>query len=267
LALIEHRASPLLEAVGIEVRYGRGNPPVVSLDCLQANPGEILAVLGPNGAGKSTLLRVLAGLVSHQGNVRIQGRPIESLSPSERARRVAYLPQQSGLRAPLLVHSVVAQGRTRYQNPFAKLRSADHEAILQAMKQARVDHLADRRFTALSVGEQRRVLLARALATEARLLLLDEPTAALDVRAVLAFHQLLAELKTQEYSAIVVLHDLDEALRFSDTCLVLREGQVEAQGPTKETLSPTVVRRVYEVALHSAYAYGVSLLPGQTNPT
>lgn len=212
--------------------------------------GQVLSVLGPNGAGKSTLLRALAGLLPYErGEIRLSGQPISQLSAAERARRLALVPQQSGLTVALSVAAVVAQGRYPHRTGLGGLRAADRAAIEAAMVATGVEALAGRPFTQLSEGERKRVLIARALATDAPLLLLDEPTAALDIRHSLELHRLLRRLASDGRAIVVVLHPLDEARRFTDHCLALSEGTIAAWGPTAVVLSPELVRRVYGVEL------------------
>jgi len=134
---------------------------------LEAHPGEVLALLGPNGAGKSTLLKALAGLLPYQGSVEIAETDVAALSPRRRARRISYVPQRSLLRSALSVEEVVALGRYVHGGSFGGISKGDKEAIEHALATAHADSLRDRIFTQLSVGEQQRVLVARARAPDA----------------------------------------------------------------------------------------------------
>ncbi|MBW2161569.1 MAG: ABC transporter ATP-binding protein [Deltaproteobacteria bacterium] len=142
---------------------------------LEAKPGEVLALLGPNGAGKSTLLKAVAGLLPYEGRVEIDDLDVASLSPRAIAKRISYVPQRSLLRSALSVEEVVALGRYVHGGSFGGMSKNDRAAIDHALETAHADVLRDRIFTQLSVGEQQRVLLARALASDAPILLLDEP--------------------------------------------------------------------------------------------
>ncbi len=204
---------------------------------LEAHPGEVLALLGPNGAGKSTLLKALVGLLPYEGRIEIAETDVAALSPRDRARRISYVPQRSLLRSALSVEEVVALGRYVHGGSFGGMSKSDKEAIDHALSTAHADALRDRIFTQLSVGEQQRVLLARALASDAPILLLDEPTAALDVGEGMAVLRLIRTLAAREHTLIVVLHDLADALSTTDRALLLKDGRVVEQGQTREVIS------------------------------
>lgn len=193
--------------------------------------GTRVAVLGPNGAGKTTLLRSIISLIPYRGNIRIDGVPLGQLSPPERARLLAYVPQRSALDVPLRVEDVVMQGRYCHQDLLGRVRPRDREVVAAAMESMDVAALSERRFTELSGGEQRRVLLARALATEANVILLDEPTAALDIGHSLGLHAQLAKLASQGKIVVSVLHQIGEAERHSDAICLLRAGRLKNFGP------------------------------------
>jgi iron complex transport system ATP-binding protein len=216
---------------------------------LEAHPGEVLALLGPNGAGKSTLLKALAGLLPYGGRVEIAETEVAALSPRDRARRISYVPQRSLLRSALSVEEVVALGRYVHGGSFGGMSKSDKEAINHALSTAHADALRDRIFTQLSVGEQQRVLLARALASDAPILLLDEPTAALDVGEGMAVLRLIRTLAARKHTLIVVLHDLADALSTTDRALLLKDGRVFEQGQTREVISAEPIRAVYGVKL------------------
>lgn len=211
--------------------------------------GELLAVLGPNGAGKSTLLRTLAGLTTYTGELTLLGRSLAALSPTERARAVTFVPQQSQLSARLRVHEVVALGRYAHRPALAQ-RAHEHErAIALALTQCDVASLRERAFSDLSSGEQKRVLLARALATEARVLLLDEPTSTLDLAHALQLFELLRALAAEGRAVVVVLHQLEHALRFADRALLLRGGTLLDVGAARAVITPASVRALFDVEL------------------
>jgi iron complex transport system ATP-binding protein len=222
-------------------------------------PGAITGVLGPNGAGKSTLLMAVAGLLPFEGAIELDGRDLRGFKAFDRARRLAYVPQRSGLSAPFPVASVVGQGRFPHHGPLASPRRIDREAVERAMARADVTAIADRPFDALSGGEQRRVLIARALATEARTIVLDEPTASLDVGHALALHALLRELADEGYAIAVVLHHLDDARERTDRAVLLDAGRVAAAGPSREVVAAERVRAVYGVELVEGGGLGFRL--------
>jgi iron complex transport system ATP-binding protein len=224
----------LLEAVSLAV------------DC-----GELLAIVGPNGAGKSTLLKALLGLMAHTGSVELGGVPAQQLSAAERARTLAYVPQRSSLTAALAVRDVVAQAR------YA--RGETRPDLTEVLEQTELTALAQRSFVTLSGGEQRRVLIARALATGARTLLLDEPTAGLDIAHVLRFYRLAARLKASGHALVCVLHDLVDVQRYADRALLLAAGRVVSVGPVTAVLSAANIAHVYGVQTHAQAALGFSL--------
>ncbi|MBW1831334.1 MAG: ATP-binding cassette domain-containing protein [Myxococcales bacterium] len=236
-----------LRAKGVKVTLG-GRTVLHDVD-LDANPGEVLALLGPNGAGKSTLLKALAGLLPYEGCVEIAEVEVASISPRMRAKRISYVPQRSLLRSALSVEEVVALGRYVHGGSFGGISQSDRDAIDHALETAHADSLRDRIFTQLSVGEQQRVLLARALASDAPILLLDEPTAALDVREAMAVLRLIRTLAERQHTLIVVLHDLADARSTTDRALLLKEGRVAKRGSTAEVVSPGPIRDVYGVNL------------------
>ncbi|MAQ16140.1 MAG: hypothetical protein CMN30_15285 [Sandaracinus sp.] len=244
-------SDPLIHARGLTVR--RGAREVLRAVDLEVRPGEVLGILGPNGAGKSTLLRALLGLVPATGELRVDGRPSARLSARERAGLLAYVPQRSHLQAGLAVREVVGQGR------YAAGGHADDAVTTAALARLGLEGLQERAFPTLSVGEQQRALIARALATGARALLLDEPTAALDVRRALETFALLRELADEGRAVVVVVHGLDEARRVADRLILLREGAVAATGSPREVVAADPIREVYGVELVEGGALGFRL--------
>jgi iron complex transport system ATP-binding protein len=254
-------AEPLLEAVGLGVE--RGGRALLADVSFAVRPGVVLGVLGPNGAGKSTLLKATAGLLPASGALRLGGRDAAALGRRERARLVAYVPQHSDLQAALPVREVVAQGRFAHGGwspAAAAARARDDEAITRAMAQTDTAPLAGRPFSRLSYGERRLVLLARALATGAPVLLLDEPTAALDVRHALELLAVLRRRAAEGAAVVVVLHALAEAAEVCDEALLLHRGRVLAAGPVASVVSAGPVREVYGVELVPGAHFGYRLV-------
>ena len=214
---------------------------------LELGPGEKVALVGPNGAGKTTLLRALAGLLPAQGTVHVEGRAVAALDLRERARRFAYLPQGQNVHWPLPVRDVVALGRYPHGATDPSRLGADDSAIVErAMRATDVAAFADRPVTELSGGERSRVLLARALAVAAPVILADEPTTSLDPRHQIEVMHLLRDA-AESALVIVVTHDLSLAARFADTVIVLHNGRLVASGRPAETLSDEMLARVFEV--------------------
>ena len=164
----------VLQAEGVSVRLG--GVPVVADAGLALRTGELTALVGPNGAGSTTLVRALAGLIPAEGRITIDGRALETVPLRERARRIAYLPQGNVFHWPLAVADVVALGRTPHADPFSGVSDADRAAVSRALAMTETEVFAPRAVTTLSGGERARVALARALATQAAVLLADEPT-------------------------------------------------------------------------------------------
>lgn len=215
---------------------------------LALSAGELVAVVGPNGAGKSTLVRVLSGeLTPDAGEVRCGDRPLAALSKLERARHRAVLSQQSVLRFAFSVAEVVAMGR----HPQRRLATPadDARAVGAAMAATEVDHLAERAYPTLSGGEQRRTSQARVLSQQAAVLLLDEPTAALDVRHQELAMGLAARVAAQGGAVMAVLHDLSLAAAWADRVVVLHCGRVVADAPPLQALHPASLSRVYDYPL------------------
>ncbi|OKJ76543.1 heme ABC transporter ATP-binding protein [Streptomyces sp. CB02460] len=233
---------PAAEVSCLRVRLG-GRQVLDSID-LTAYAGEVLALVGPNGAGKSTLLAALAAdLPAESGAVRIDGRPVTDWSAPELALRRAILPQTAALAFPFPVEEVVRMGRA----PWAGTDRADEDdpAVAEAMAATEVTGFAGRPFSALSGGERARVALARVLAQRAPLLLLDEPTAALDLRHQELVLRICRERAAAGDAVVVVLHDLGLAAAYADRAAVLHEGRIALAGPPGEVFSGELLGRVY----------------------
>lgn len=227
---------------------------------LSAAVGGVYALTGPNGAGKSSALKALAGLLPCSGQLQVGGRDLRSLSPRERARELAYVPQQSLLTSGISVRDVVLQGRYAHDAVWPHKHKHKHTGpVDHAMQQTDVLGLADRPWNQLSGGEQRRVLLARALATEAKVILLDEPTTSLDVAHALQLLLQLRELAEQGRCIVAVLHDLDQVQRYAERSVLLQRGRTVAAGPTSEVITSENIRRVYGVELVPNAALGYRL--------
>jgi iron complex transport system ATP-binding protein len=224
----------VLNISGLEVRLARRI--VLHGVGLSVKEGEFVAVVGPNSAGKTTLLRAVAGLVPTQGSIEIGGSPARRLSFAERARRVAYLPQGHVFHWPLPASEIVALGRLPL-GAGADLSKADRFAVGRAMAATGVTEFAERMVTTLSGGELARVALSRVLATEAKLILADEPTASLDPRYQLIVLDILRRHARDGGAVIAVLHDLGLAARYADQVIVLDGGRVAAAGAPGDVLT------------------------------
>jgi iron complex transport system ATP-binding protein len=225
-----------------------GGRAIVDRASLSLEPGEIVGLIGPNGAGKSTLLRAVVGLRARAaGTVEIGEQRFEDVRAAERARRIAYLPQERRVEWPIAVRDVVALGRHPHRARLGGPTEADRAAVERALALADVASLADRPVTVLSGGELARVLLARALAVEAPILLVDEPTASLDPYHQLQVMELLQAEARRGAAVLVVMHDLVLAARFMDRLVLMSEGAVAAEGRPDDVLTNEALSAVYHV--------------------
>lgn len=242
--------SPRLQAESVHVCL-RGVEALCGVD-LEIGDGWT-AVVGPNGAGKSTLLRVLAGLLRPSaGRVTLQGQDLRTVAPAARAREIAWLSQQSEVSGELTVEETVALGRIAHLGLFGTPGAEDRAAVTRAMESTECTQWAHRRLYELSGGERQRVLLARALATEAPMLLLDEPTTHLDAPHQRALTNVLRRLSrdvARPRAIVSVLHDLAIAMQ-ADTLVVLARGQARALGPPAAAAVQAALVAVFDGAIH-----------------
>lgn len=211
----------------------------------EVRQGEFVGLIGPNGAGKTTLMRAILGLTPSRGEALIGND--RQLSPQARARLVSYLPQEREIAWPVTVERLVGLGRAPHLPAFAGPAARDRDAVARAMRRMEIDGFAGRPATALSGGEQARVLIARALAQEAPLLLADEPAAGLDPEHQIALMRLFADLAGEGKSTLACLHDLGLAARWCSRLILLDGGRVVADGPPREVLTAERLRTVYNV--------------------
>ncbi len=218
----------------------------------QVEPGQFLSILGPNGAGKTTLLKCINRINPiSQGSIRVNDRPLKKFSQSELAIQVGYVPQGGADNVPFTVFEFAMLGRYPHLSPFTSPRPEDEAAVLNALELAGADSLADRDCTTLSGGEKQRVLIAAALAQDARILLLDEPTTFLDPHHQQDILTLLSRLNRDSGVTIVsVTHDVNAAALTSDVVLALLDGQVAFQGPPEELMTDAVLMRIYHRSFH-----------------
>ena len=243
------RVTAVLRAHGLGHRVpGRSLFADLSLDL---HPGRITAVVGPNGAGKSTLLRLLAGLDSPQhGSVHLGDDDLRALPARLRARRLAYLPQRTDLAYDLRLHELVLLGRAPYLPAFGSPAASDLAAVDAALTRVGLHPLRDRSARSLSGGERQRLMLARMLVSDARVHILDEPTAALDIGHALAFLAHLRRLADEPGAAVILaLHDLDLARRFTDHAVLLGGDRV-LTGPVEHVLSASNLGPAFGVTVH-----------------
>lgn len=240
-----HTSDALVLAISdLSFGYARHEPLIESLNAT-LTAGKVCAVLGPNAAGKSTLFKLLLGeLTPWQGSIQLQGQAIQSIPADQRASLLSYVPQRGGTSFAFTVEQVVKMGR--YALP------RNEQATFDALAACDLSHLRQRVYCELSVGQQQRVLFARAIAQstgQGRLMLLDEPGSAMDMRHVHAMMDTLTQLASQGMAVLVVLHDLNIAARYADEIWLMDQGRLVKAGSWREVLEPSLLSSVYQMDL------------------
>jgi iron complex transport system ATP-binding protein len=241
----------ILSVQNVSFAYGRGSrvSPVLTNVSIEVPRGSIVGLLGPNGSGKTTLVRLMSGVLSADtGSIRVDDEPIGTLPRRELARRLAVVPQETRAPFDFTVIEIVLMGRYPHLGPFQLEAADDVELARSALQATGTTALENRAFATLSGGEKQRVIIASALAQAARMMLLDEPTAALDLRYQLEVLGLLRTLNAERGTTIVVsTHDLNFAAALCHRIVLLKNGRVLAQGATADTLTAANVRALYDV--------------------
>lgn len=236
----------LLEAENIIVELGERE--VLKGVSASFQPGALTGVIGPNGAGKTTLLRALAGLLPEKGGrISLAGEPIDSFDRKETARRVGYLAQKLEPAFPFRADETVMMGRYPHLGRLSPETEADRAAVDAALRDVDAADLAGRAINELSGGELQRVLIARTLAAQTPVLLLDEPFANLDVRHCLDILEILRAQAREGRTVVVSVHDLNLAHRFCDRLLLLYEGEILAQGDVNDVLTRRLIEKAFQV--------------------
>jgi iron complex transport system ATP-binding protein len=238
---------PLLEAEHLAYQYSVGQLAVRDIS-LAVAPASMTAVIGANGSGKSTLIRMLAGLLRPaSGRILLDGAPLEKWQPRLRAREVAYMPQSTAAAFPFRVLDVVLSGRTPHIASWSLETARDRDRALEALESVGASHLTGRPITSLSGGERQMVVLARALAQEPRLLLLDEPATSLDLKHRAELMRTLARLREQRgLSVVMITHDLQLSGSLFDRIIALRSGEAVAQGSPDEVLQSGRLAAIFD---------------------
>ncbi|MDE0167927.1 MAG: ABC transporter ATP-binding protein [bacterium] len=246
----------------LSVSYHPGNPVLRELS-LTVAAGEWLGLLGPNGAGKSTLLKAIAGLVSHEGSIRLHGVDAAGLRHRDRARRVAFVPQEPVIPPGMTVAEYVLLGRTPHLPYLGTEGRRDLTVASSALALLDLEPFANRNMAALSGGERRRVVLARAIAQQADILLLDEPTGALDIGQGQNALELIGYLRMERPMTIITaMHDLTLAGQFADRLLLMAGGRIVADGPARRVLTAEYIREFYQANVEVvSVSSGVAVLP------
>ena len=239
----------MIEARNISVRFG--NREVLRDVSLVADSGEIVALLGPNGAGKTTLLRACNGTIPlESGEILLDGTPVADLSRREIAKNIAVVAQENETKFPITVLEFILAGRFARGSAFGWETAADIDAARNALRSCDLDAFGERFMNELSGGERQRVVLARALAAETRVLLLDEPTANLDLaHQALMFRLVRERCQAAGVAAVVITHDLNIAGEFADKIVLLNNGAISATGSPSEVLTSQNLEDVYRVTV------------------
>ena len=234
----------MLKIHNLSVSYGSRR--VLHDVSLEVQNGEVLALIGPNGAGKSTLIRAVSGVVPYQGHVSTNGDDFASLSTIQRARYIATVPQAVALPPAYTVWETVLFGRTPHLGFLGQPSQKDEEITRQALTRVSALSFADRRVGELSGGEQQRILLARALCQSTPILLLDEPTAHLDLQYQVGLLELVHELAHRDNLAVLIaLHDLNLAAHYADRIALMVAGSIKALGSPKDVLQAEIIQEAY----------------------
>jgi iron complex transport system ATP-binding protein len=239
----------MLRATDVSFGYLPDRPPVLAGVSMTVERRAVVGLLGPNGSGKTTLLRILSGMLRpRSGRVLLDGAAIDAFTRRDLARRIAVVPQETHTTFDFSVLDIVLMGRYPHLGPFQVEGAADLTIAREALAATGTAALEGRRFDTLSGGEKQRVIIASALAQASDLLLLDEPTASLDLRYQIEISTLLRRLnRDRETTLVVCTHDLNLAAALCDEVILIKDGQVLAQGPTGRTLTTANIRAAYAV--------------------
>lgn len=244
----------------VSLGYGKGT--ILKDASLEASPREVLGIIGPNGSGKSTLIRGMTRLlVPSSGQIFIDGHTIGQLKHSELARLIAVVPQNAVLPELFTALEVVLMGRTPHLGLFRYESNSDLDIVQKAMESTNTAHLAERRIGELSGGEKQRLVVARALAQEPRIILLDEPTAQLDINYQIETLELIRQLcREQNLIVVIALHDLNLAAQYCDRLIILNNGKIHSQGTPEIVVNARTIKEVYGAEVY-VYPHPVNNLP------
>jgi len=256
-----------------QVSFSYGNNPVLQQIDLSVGEGEVVALLGPNGSGKTTLIKLISGVLKPgTGDIHLNGSILGGMKRRQVAQRVAVVPQQFSMPFAFTLREVVLLGRTPFHSIFSDEGERDHSVVQQAMEHVGIASLKERFFNELSGGERQKAILAMALAQEPRLLLLDEPTAHLDINHQVEILDLVRRLnREQGVTVIGVMHDLNMAALYFERLILIKEGSIFADGTPEEVLTAEIIEEVFSASVQvtrhpSTNKPHVVVVPGQSLP-
>lgn len=240
----------MIEVANLHFAYHAGKEVLKGVD-FAIDDGETLCLLGSNGTGKTTLLRCLLGFMKPQsGEIKVEGRSITSLSAKQRAHYMAYVPQSSNLAFPYRAFEVVLMGRVSHLAPGASHSTEDKDVAYEALSRLQINHLANRRYQELSGGEKQMVLVARALAQESKILVMDEPTANLDYHNQVKILTAVKYLAAQGFSILMTSHYPDHAFLACSSVVLMKEGRIQACGKPDEVVTSERLTDLYDTPVH-----------------
>lgn len=231
-----------------DLSFSYGSNEVLRGISFEAAPGEFLCILGHNGAGKSTLFKCMLGILKgYSGTVTVDGEDLSSMKPAEKARLVAYIPQAANPAFSYSVTDMVLMGTTAGLSGRTSPGAAEKATAASALERMGIEHLAGRSYAEISGGEQQLVLIARALAQGAKILIMDEPTSSLDYGNQMRVQQQLRELINDDYTMIQSIHDPEQAYLFADRVICIKDGRIHSQGRPADVLDDALIRELYDI--------------------
>jgi len=240
----------ILSLEGVHFSYGEGDPVVLADLSLKIPAGKVTAILGPNGTGKTTMLHIMLGLLKpFQGMVTVAGSPHKSYSKRELSQMIGLVPQFESIPFNFSVMEYVLLGRSPYLNPFQLPGEMDLEITENALKEAGIGHLAEKPVTEISGGERQLVHISRVLTQQTKILLLDEPTAHLDLENQNRILTLLRKMATQGVTAVFTTHDPNAAIFAADHFVLMDQGNIAAEGELDQVINPENLSKIYNTPI------------------
>ncbi len=235
-----------------EIEFAYGEEVILKDISFNIEEGEFISIIGPNGSGKSTLLKTLNNIYTpRKGNIYLDGEKIQKIKRREIAKRISLVPQESQINYEFTVEEIVTMGRHPYKRRFEKENLEDKRIIEEAMEMTYTTKLRDKLITEISGGEKQRVIIAKALAQNSSIILLDEPTSSLDINHQIEVLELLKKLnKNKNTTVVIVLHDINIASRYSDRIIFLKDGKIISKGRPEEVVTKNNIKKAYDMDIY-----------------